>query len=245
MENDLALAGIPRYLVIAEDLKKRIQSGEYTPGSFIPNEQELQKNYGVSRPTIRSAIAKLRELNLVEVVRGTGTRVVRPSMYQMLSNQLSFTEVIQSQGMKPGTKVTHCRLVKPPAIVEEKLGLASTDMVNEVDCLRLADNQVISYHISYLRREFDVDPRKLEEVVSLYRYLEKYHNLVIEITDDIISAESANTIVARMLEIHVGTPVLVLNRVAYNQNDEPVEYALSYIGSDRLKYRVTMKRGKS
>lgn len=82
----------PMYREIADQLRQRIESGEFESGEFdsddpgsdgsarakgqLPTEQELQKHYGASRNTIRDAIKQLTTLALVETRPGQGTFVV-------------------------------------------------------------------------------------------------------------------------------------------------------------------------
>jgi GntR family transcriptional regulator len=64
--------------MIAEDLRRKIESGELPkePGTPLPTEAELQKEFGASRNTIREAIKWLLTLDLVETRPGQGTFVV-------------------------------------------------------------------------------------------------------------------------------------------------------------------------
>lgn len=65
----------PRYLQIAEDLRARIERGEYAPGSQLPTENELRELYRASRNTVRDAVKVVVNLGLVETQAGRGTFV--------------------------------------------------------------------------------------------------------------------------------------------------------------------------
>ena len=67
----------PMYHRIADDLGKRIESGELERGSQLPTELELREAYGASRNTIRDAIKRLTSQGLVETRQGQGTYVTR------------------------------------------------------------------------------------------------------------------------------------------------------------------------
>jgi GntR family transcriptional regulator len=69
------MAKLPRYQRIAADLRARIESGELAPGQALPSETEMLTQYGVSRVTIRHAIAALRASGLVTTEHGRATRV--------------------------------------------------------------------------------------------------------------------------------------------------------------------------
>ncbi|MFJ5599384.1 GntR family transcriptional regulator [Micromonospora parva] len=65
--------GQPRYRVIADALRERIESGAIPPGALLPTESALIAEFRVSRGTIRHAIAALREQQLVVTDHGRGT----------------------------------------------------------------------------------------------------------------------------------------------------------------------------
>jgi GntR family transcriptional regulator len=69
------LKQLPRYQQIAMDLRERIDSGELAPGDPIPSETEMIATYGVSRITVRHAIAALRASGLVITEHGRPSRV--------------------------------------------------------------------------------------------------------------------------------------------------------------------------
>jgi GntR family transcriptional regulator len=61
---------------VYNDLLADLDSGELPPGSRLPSEQSLADDiYGVSRPTVRRAIAALVEQGRLRVVHGRGTYV--------------------------------------------------------------------------------------------------------------------------------------------------------------------------
>jgi GntR family transcriptional regulator len=69
------MARQPMYQQIADDLRKKIDSGTFAPGSQLPTELELREQYGASRNTVRDAIKRLTSLGLVETRPGQGTFV--------------------------------------------------------------------------------------------------------------------------------------------------------------------------
>ena len=71
----------PAYLVVADELRQQIQSGQYPPGARLPTMEELRRAYGVSEIVIRHALSLLRHEGLVETRRGGGTVVrARPQV---------------------------------------------------------------------------------------------------------------------------------------------------------------------
>src|SRR5258708_5356622 len=73
--------GVPgksKYQRIADDLRARISSGEYPPGSRLPTKAELMARYQVAVNTVERAIEELRKAGLVETLQGAGMFVCEP-----------------------------------------------------------------------------------------------------------------------------------------------------------------------
>jgi DNA-binding FadR family transcriptional regulator len=63
---------------ITDQLRRRIVSGDLPPGRRLPSVKRLAAMYGVSAPTVGSAVHALVSLGFVRVSRGVGTYVVSP-----------------------------------------------------------------------------------------------------------------------------------------------------------------------
>lgn len=72
------MAGPPIYRQIADDLRRKIEAGDYEPGQQLPTEDVLMEEYGASRSTVRGAVRELATLSLVDTQHGRGTFVTKP-----------------------------------------------------------------------------------------------------------------------------------------------------------------------
>jgi DNA-binding GntR family transcriptional regulator len=71
------MARTPRYVEIADDLRRRLGAGEWSVGSTIPGISALQAEYEVAGlQTIRQAQSVLQEEGLLEPRQGSGTFVI-------------------------------------------------------------------------------------------------------------------------------------------------------------------------
>ena len=66
---------MPAYRQLVEGLTTLIQSGQLKPGDKIPSERELQDQLGISRGTIKKAIEKLANNNIIEIIPNSGSFV--------------------------------------------------------------------------------------------------------------------------------------------------------------------------
>lgn len=65
----------PKYARVADEIKQRIERGEYPPGSLLPSEHQLVDSFAVSRPTIVKALSSLRQDGWIETQQGKGSFV--------------------------------------------------------------------------------------------------------------------------------------------------------------------------
>jgi DNA-binding FadR family transcriptional regulator len=63
---------------LAAEIEEWILSGQLEPGAKLPSEDSLAREFRVSRPVVREALAQLRERGLLETVTGSGTFVKHP-----------------------------------------------------------------------------------------------------------------------------------------------------------------------
>lgn len=66
---------VPKYRLLADGLRKKILTGEYSPGSKLPSEAELMASWDVARGTVRQALAVLGGEDLTEARKGSGVWV--------------------------------------------------------------------------------------------------------------------------------------------------------------------------
>lgn len=90
-----------RYERLVDELREQITSGVLAPDTALPSEAKLEKEYGLSRTSVRSALRVLRDMGLVRSEKGRGTfvraaqrRVVRrvPERYQWEKNRVLLPE---------------------------------------------------------------------------------------------------------------------------------------------------------
>lgn len=92
------------YAQIAETLRQRIHSGHLIPGSPLPSESALCKEFSVVRNTIRRALAMLENEKLIETLPGKG-RAVRgtlPTQYQHGRITTDLRQQIERGDLTPG-----------------------------------------------------------------------------------------------------------------------------------------------
>ena len=114
---------VPLYYQLAGVLQVQVRKGRYAAGDRIPTEAELVGEYGVSRITVRQALASLEQEGLVrrEVGRGTFVNEHRPFVGE-LKVEGSLDDLI-SVGLYTSVKLLSSRTVLASRDDADKLGL--------------------------------------------------------------------------------------------------------------------------
>jgi GntR family transcriptional regulator len=166
----------PLYRQLAGVLRTRITAGGARPGERLPSEAQLVEEFGVSRITVRQALADLEREGLLERSAGRGTFVRSPRRPVAWLPRISgFGEHVRAAGMTPGYEVIAAGWDEPPAALREELGEGAAWFVERA---LLADGAPVGMHASWLpARVVAPDPRPFSAAAlaegSLYAALEQ------------------------------------------------------------------------
>ena len=99
--------GVTVHGQIEDWLADAIAAGRLAPGDRLPTEQDLAAWLGVSRMTLRHALAELAQRGLVTrtVGRSGGTFVAEPKVEQDLTVLAGFSEQLRRHGLVAGARV--------------------------------------------------------------------------------------------------------------------------------------------
>src|SRR5271170_1001243 len=112
----------PKYAQVIEELRRRIESGEYPPGSLLPSEHQLSDEFRIARPTVVRALRVLRQDGWIETQQGKGSFVRgRPALAGLESQRPGEDALNRDEAWEPGEPVD-VGLSVPPARVAALLG---------------------------------------------------------------------------------------------------------------------------
>jgi GntR family transcriptional regulator len=234
----------PMYQQVYESLRSRMASGELAPGTFLPSENVLAEDYGVSQGTLRKAIDRLAADKLVVRYQGKGTAIALIDSDEAL---FRFFRLVHSDGHKllPSSQVLGAESGQAGEDEGKALAIAAGDMVFRIHRLRMLDGSpAIDEKITVPCAAFPgIDELTTDHVPNtLYNYFqERYGTTVCRIREHLI-AKGATAGTAKRLEVRAGHPVLQIRRVAYDLNDRPVEYRVMLCLTDHVHYDADLKR---
>ncbi len=225
---------------IEDWLAGEIAVGALVPGDQLPTEQDLARWFGVSRATLRHALAELARRGLVTrtVGRHGGTFVAAPKLEQDLTTLAGFSEQLRRHGMVAGARVLSASVRPAGPAAGAALQLGEGDEVYEIRRIRLADGRPIVLERSlFPAGRF---PGLLDSRLdgSLYELLEVRYGLRPHRARESLEPVTAGVREAEALEIAEGAPLMLVERTAYARSGEPVEFARDLFRGDRTRVVV-------
>ena len=126
---------------VAATLTDAIHRGDYPIGARLPNERSLAARLGVSRTTLRQALAELARNGVVRrrVGRGGGTFVREPIVERRSGALVGFTAELHRQGMEAGANIVRVAVVTAARDIAAALALDPGERVVEIVRIRSAD----------------------------------------------------------------------------------------------------------
>ena len=231
---------LPLYIQIITDLKAIISSGRLKPLDMLPPEVGLSKAYGVSRQTMRQAILRLVDENILERKAGRGTVVVAQENRLKFYLDRSFAQQIIEMGMTPHSEVLKISEGVIDATSPGPLHICSGAKCLTLVRLRFGDQTPVG--IQYTTIITDLCPDLVNHDFnreSLYNILGTEYKLPIVRIDQVISAVKADEWHCSLLKIVPGDPLLHVHSTAYLASGEPIESSNSYYRADKYWYSST------
>ncbi|MEU5094615.1 GntR family transcriptional regulator [Streptomyces sp. NPDC020996] len=238
------------YQQVAAAIRAAILSGEFAPESLLPSEAQLMARYGVSRPTVRNAIAALRAEGLIDVRHGKGS-FVRSSGHPVLTVERRISRTAEGTFVMPGGDIW--QEAEEPSTYRTHtsrdtgwlLQLGEEEAVFGCDRLltdpstgtRAMHRMLIPFEVAEAVPALAKEP--CQRPTEVYRHFaEDGHKLT-----------WTETVRARMplpderttLQLPDATPILHVSRVTHGTDDRPLILEELRFGADRaeLAYRIT------
>ena len=158
----------PRYIQIHNQIKARIEAGEWQSHKRLPAERELAAAFNVSRMTLRQAVQTLVDEGLLERKVGSGTYVAEQKVSERALGMTSFTELMAATGRVARTQTISYKVTSPSASEMTHLQLLETDDVLVMERLRMGDDEPILLERATLPLKLVWDFSKHDLTESLY-----------------------------------------------------------------------------
>ncbi|HEY0289369.1 MAG TPA: GntR family transcriptional regulator [Pseudomonas sp.] len=234
---------LPLYQRLRDQLAEQIANNRWRPGEAIPTEAALSSEYCLSTGTVRKAIDMLVSENILERQQGRGTFIRRPQFQSSLFRFFRF-QTASGERQVPESRILSIEPVSAPSAVAQALGLALDAPVIRMIRLRLLDAQpVLSEEIWLPRIQFQtlLEIDLTQQGPLLYPIYEEFCGQVVAYAEETLTAEAISEVHARLLQIPVNSPVVVIERLARNYAGQPLEWRRSRGHAEHFRYSVDIR----
>jgi GntR family transcriptional regulator len=225
---------------VRQVLAERIAAGQLRPGQRLGAERALAADLGVSRATLRQALAVLADSGVVRRVpgRGGGTFVSKDKIERDTSRVVGVPALLRSQGVVAGTRVISAGLTAADEPVARALGLRRGDLVIDLTRIRLADGSPIV--VEHARFPADRFPGMLEMPLggSVYELLDEHFGTRPGEAVERIEVVTASPDEAQVLDVPAGSPLLAITRTTTDTRGAPFEFSQDLFRGDRIRIVV-------
>lgn len=238
-------AADPRYLQVARALRQEIVDGVYPVGSQLPTEHALCDRFSVSRYTVREALRRLREDNLISSKPRAGTMVVPRTSTSSYAQDVMSIDDLMAFASGAHLVIQASRMLTVDADLAQRTGLAVGQEWLGIGGYRQADgaSHPVCFTEYYINREF----------ASVGRLLHRHNGPVFPLIEDMfgrtvtevhqeISAVLMRTDLAARLDVDPGTAALEVRRTYITSDGETAQVTINTHPASRYRYSMTLRR---
>ena len=228
-----------------EGVLKYISSNNLKPGDKLASEIELSRIVGVSRSTLREALAELSREGYIYKKQGKGTFVMERANFLRsgLEKFEGVTEVIRSFNYEPRTEVIKIEIGPPNEAITDTLELSDGEMVVTFYRKRFANDKFAVYSVSSSPASLFVDGiPKCFENESMIDYFENHLKIKVNAAIAEISPFVFDENMSKKLGIKPGILFLLLKQVVVDSMGRKVIYSLDYYNSEIFRFFINRKR---
>jgi len=229
----------PLYWQLRDELRGLIQNGDYKPDEQFPGDHDLGRAYGVSRVTVRQAVAELVDEGLLVRRPAKGTFVCRPKIKRQLINVASFTARSQAAGLHPGSKLLSREVIQGDHDLCERLAVPFSARILHIHRLRLTEREPTSIEDAYLSLDRYPELERLNpDKHSLYQFLEDRYQVKPSHAYRLLDLAYATKQESRLLGVPWGAPLFLLRATVRSTAGDVIEYVKIRFRGDRFRFEV-------
>lgn len=225
-------------------LRDAITNGDFAPGSYLPGEPKLGDIYGVSRVTVRKALAELDRAGLIERRPGAGT-MVKPRQVpsgEMVADFANVLGALVEMGRNTGVRLLQFGFGMPPADVQRALRLPDGERTQRSIRVRLIDGEPFSYLLTHVPEAIGVTYSESDLASTPLLTLLERSGVKADHATQTVGAALATPTTADALSISVGSPLLTLTRTVFDPDGYGIEHLTAFYRPDRYRLQMTLAR---
>ncbi len=225
----------PLYQQLASLLARQIDEGLFPGGGRLPTEPELMAQHGVSRVTVRQAMALLARNGRVKTMRGKGSYVAAPMLHHDLGVLQGFYDALRGQGIEPETELLE---FEPGAGRADRFLPEGIDLPVRLRRRYSLDGRPFALVVAWLPAKAAGLGHARAARLTVYEIVAQFLGEQVFSADVAIRCETAARPVARDLGLAAGSPVLVMERRSVSPAQRLLELMRIYIVPERYEFRL-------
>ena len=226
---------------LQDDLAAEIQ--ETPPGERLLSEPELAVKLGVSRTTLREAMRMFEGQGLIRRRQGVGTFVVDPKL--AIESSFDVLESIETQAHRLGMNVVmgyhENRVDLAGEELAKKFGFSPTTLVQTVSRSISIGERPVAYLVDTVPASILAQTSYSKGVDfngSILDLLIKEQAVPVSHSEAIFTAVPASQIIAKRLQLQRGDPILKLDGLLFDLNNQVIDISQSYYVPGFYKFRA-------
>ena len=237
---------LPKYHRIYLVLREQLEEGRFAAG--LPGELALMEQFGVARVTVRRALEQLAGEGLITRRPGRGTHPVgrvAASQTPVRNRQTGLTgllENIVSMSLNTTVKVLDVDTVAASPAVASALGLAPGASVQKAVRVRSTREGPLSHITTWVPADVARRFGRRELARKPILVLLEESGVKVGRAEQSISARLADAEVAGQLQVAVGSALLAVRRLIFDEQDRPVQWLHGLYRPDRYEYQMQLSR---
>lgn len=234
----------PLYTEVMEELEKLIKGKKLKPGEKLPSVEALTEILGVSRSTIREALANLETQGLIVRKQGSGTFVSHSSgkgFIGGLERIEPFRMIANRAGLNSKVIFREVSEITPDKFLEESIGVQEDSKLIKVEIVESINGTPTMYLIDYLKDSCGDKDALSNWDNSVLPFLIEKCNPPLSHTRTEIFAVGADKTVASKLNISEGEPIQRQVETYYSSSGEIIGIGILYILTDHFHFFVNRR----
>ncbi len=235
----------PKFESIYQDLKHKIEEGNYEYLSFIPSEYTLIEQYSCSRNTVRRAISELAAIGYVQPMHGKGVRNIYQPLEQAnftIGGIESFKESAERNKKTFSTKVIFFEEVSVDERMAKRMGFEVGTPVYYIQRVRSFEGTALILDINIFSKE--LVPNLTPEIAarSIYDYIENTLGMQIVTSKRRMTVERITEADKKNLAMEDYDMLAVVTSQTFNADGMQFEYTQSRHRPDYFCFHDTASR---
>ncbi len=241
---------LPKYHQIYLVLREQLDEGRFAEG--LPGELALVAQFGVARVTVRRALEQLAAEGLIARNPGRRTRALPPAAAAGVgghdgeatgrANLRGLLENLVTMGLRTSVKVIDVATITASSQVADALKLNPGDPVQKAVRVRSTREGPLSHITTYVPGDIARRFGRRELAKKPILMLLEESGVKVGRAHQTISARLADNVLAQHLEVSVGSALLAVRRLVYDDAERPVQWLHGFYRPDRYTYEMQLSR---